>query len=180
MLELLKASPAPRADVTAIAAGTAEGAQRVMDICDRFGKDWTWVGSVDCFRLRTVRRKESSATNKPAKAHDQRVCGRRLPMDTTNISLPKDRLAAFCRKNHVATLSFFGSVLREDFGPDSDVDVLVEFEEGHVPGMIGLARMEEELSALFGRKVDLRTPRDLSRYFRDEVVRSAAAQYARR
>jgi predicted nucleotidyltransferase len=88
------------------------------------------------------------------------------------------QLAAFCGEYHVAKLSLFGSVLREDFGPDSDVDVLVEFEEGHVPGMIGLARMEEELSALFERKVDLRTPRDLSRYFRDEVVRSAAVQYA--
>ena len=60
------------------------------------------------------------------------------------------------------------------------MDVLVEFEEGHVPGMIGLARMDEELSVLFGRKVDLRTPQDLSRYFRDEVVRSAAVQYAQR
>jgi predicted nucleotidyltransferase len=57
--------------------------------------------------------------------------------------------------------------------------VLVEFEEGHTPGMISLARMESELSTLFGRKVDLRTPQDLSRYFRDEVVRSAAVQYAR-
>jgi predicted nucleotidyltransferase len=90
------------------------------------------------------------------------------------------QLAEFCDAYHIAKLSLFGSVLREDFGPDSDVDVLVEFEEGHVPGMIGLARMEEELSALFDRKVDLRTPQDLSRYFRDEVVRSAAVQYARR
>jgi len=96
-----------------------------------------------------------------------------------SIALPKDQLTAFCRQNHVAKLSLFGSVLREDFGPDSDVDVLVEFEEGHVPGMIGLARMENELSALFGRRVDLRTPQDLSRYFRDEVLRSAAVQYAR-
>jgi uncharacterized protein len=69
--------------------------------------------------------------------------------------------------------------MREDFGPDSDVDVLVEFDEGHAPGFFGLARMEEELSTLFGRKVDLRTPQDLSRYFRDEVTRSAAVQYAR-
>jgi uncharacterized protein len=95
------------------------------------------------------------------------------------ITLPKDRLAAFCRKNHVAKLSLFGSVLRDDFNPDSDVDVLVEFEEGHTPGFFGLARMEEKLSELFGRKVDLRTPQDLSRHFRDEVTRSAAVQYAR-
>jgi uncharacterized protein len=100
-------------------------------------------------------------------------------MDVTNITLPKDRLAAYCRNNHIAKLSLFGSVLREDFGPDSDVDVLVEFEEGHTPGFFGLARMEEELSELVGRKVDLRTPQDLSGYFRDEVTRSAAVQYAR-
>lgn len=75
--------------------------------------------------------------------------------------------------------SLFGSVLRDDFGPDSDVDVLVEFEEGHTPGFFGLARMQQELSGLFGREVDLRTPQDLSRYFRDEVTGSAAVQYAR-
>jgi predicted nucleotidyltransferase len=97
-----------------------------------------------------------------------------------NIAFPKDELAEFCRRNHIAKLSLFGSVLREDFRPDSDVDVLVEFEEGHVPGFFGLARMEEELSALLGgRKVDLRTPQDLSRYFREEVLASAAVQYAR-
>lgn len=84
-------------------------------------------------------------------------------------------LAEFCRKNHIARLSLFGSVLRDGFRPDSDVDVLVEFEEGHTPGMIGIARMEAELSTLFGRKVDLRTPQDLSRYFRDEVVQGALA-----
>jgi len=100
-------------------------------------------------------------------------------MVATNITLPKDRLAAFCRHNHIAKLSLFGSVLREDFSPDSDVDVLVEFEEGHTPGFFGLARMEEELSKLVGRKVDLRTPQDLSEYFQDEVMRSAAVQYAR-
>lgn len=96
-----------------------------------------------------------------------------------NIALPNDRLAEFCRRNHIAKLSLFGSVLREDFRPDSDVDVLVEFEEGHTPGFLGLARMEEELSEMMGgRKVDLRTPQDLSRYFREEVLDSAAVQYA--
>jgi uncharacterized protein len=100
-------------------------------------------------------------------------------MDATNITLPKDRLASFCRSNRIMKLSLFGSVLREDFSPDSDVDVLVEFEEGHTPGFFGLAKMEEELSKLVGRKVDLRTPQDLSRYFRDEVTGSAAVQYAR-
>jgi predicted nucleotidyltransferase len=96
------------------------------------------------------------------------------------IELSKGRLDDFCRKNHIAWLSFFGSVLREDFGAESDVDVLVEFEEGRAPGFFGIARMQEELSDLIGRKVDLRTPQDLSRYFRDEVVASAAVQYARR
>lgn len=94
------------------------------------------------------------------------------------IRLPADQLEEFCRRNHIAKLSFFGSVLREDFGPASDVDVLVEFEEAHTPGFFGLARMEQELSELFGRQVDLRTPQDLSRYFRDEVTRTAAVQYA--
>ena len=97
-----------------------------------------------------------------------------------DISLPRDRLDEFCRRNHLAKLSLVGSVLREDFGPNSDVDVLVEFEEGHTPGLFGLARMEEELSEQFSRKVDLRTPQDLSRYFQDEVMESAAVQYARR
>jgi uncharacterized protein len=96
-----------------------------------------------------------------------------------NISLPDDRLAEFCRNNYIAKLSLFGSVVREDFRPDSDVDVLVEFEEGHTPGFLGLARMEKELSEMLGgRKVDLRTPHDLSRYFRDEVLDAAVVQYA--
>jgi uncharacterized protein len=96
-----------------------------------------------------------------------------------NIALPRDRLDEFCRRNHIARLSLFGSVLREDFRPDSDVDVLVEFEEGHTPGFLGLARMEEELSEILGgRKVDLRTPQDLSRYFCEEVLDAAVVQYA--
>ena len=71
-------------------------------------------------------------------------------------------------------------MLRDDFGPQSDIDVLVEFEAGHIPGFFGLLDAEEELSGLFGgRKVDLRTPEDLSRYFRDEVVAGAEVQYAR-
>ena len=68
--------------------------------------------------------------------------------------------------------------MRDDFGPGSDVDVLVEFEEGRVPGLITLSGMELELSELIGRKADLRTPEDLSRYFRKEVVESAEVQYA--
>lgn len=76
-------------------------------------------------------------------------------------------------------MAFFGSVLRADFGPESDIDVLVEFEPAHVPGLFGIARMERELSTLFGgRKVDLRTPEDLSRYFREDVLKEAEVQYA--
>jgi len=92
------------------------------------------------------------------------------------IELPKEEIVAFCRKHHIAKLSVFGSALTEDFGPTSDVDFLVEFEPGHVPGLIRLAGMERELSELIGRKADLRTPQDLSRYFRDEVVAAAVVQ----
>jgi predicted nucleotidyltransferase len=83
-----------------------------------------------------------------------------------NVPLPKEQLAAFCQANHVRRLSIFGSALRLDFNEQSDVDVLVEFEPDHVPGLFGIARMERELSALFGgRQVDLRTQEDLSRHF---------------
>lgn len=97
----------------------------------------------------------------------------------TRIEIPYERLAEFCKRNHIRKLSLFGSILREDFGPDSDVDFLVEFEPGKGPGYFGLARMERELSVILGgRKVDLRTPQELSRYFRDEVLLSAEVQYA--
>lgn len=95
-----------------------------------------------------------------------------------NIVVPKEKIADFCRRHHIRKLSFFGSVLREDFRPESDVDVLVEFEPGQVVGLIRLAGMEIELSEILGRKVDLRTPADLSRYFREEVLQSAEVQYA--
>jgi len=96
-----------------------------------------------------------------------------------NIVVPRDEIAEFCHRNHIHRLYLFGSVLRDDFRPDSDVDVLVEFEPGHVPGFFRLFDMEMELSALFsGRKVDLRTPQDLSRYFRDEVLATAEVRYA--
>jgi len=93
------------------------------------------------------------------------------------IDIPQDALVDFCRKHHVRKLALFGSVLRDDFTADSDVDVLVEFDPDHVPGLIRLSGMELELCGLFGRKVDLRTPEDLSRYFRDEVVDSAEVRY---
>ena len=92
---------------------------------------------------------------------------------TARITLDRDRIADFCRHHHIRRLSLFGSVLRDDFTPDSDVDVLIEFEPGHVIGLIRLSGVERELSELVGRKVDLRTPADLSRYFRQEVMESA-------
>jgi uncharacterized protein len=94
-----------------------------------------------------------------------------------NIDIPKDEIAAFCRKYHIRKLSLFGSVLREDFRPNSDVDVLVEFDPAHIPGFAFFS-MQEELSQLLGRRVDLNTAGFLSRYFRDEVLREAAVQYA--
>ena len=91
----------------------------------------------------------------------------------------KAKISAFCRKHHIRRLALFGSVLRDDFRPDSDVDVLVEFEPGREPGLFGMAHMERELSDVFeGRKVDLRTPEDLSRYFRNAVLEHAEVQYA--
>ncbi|MBN2305191.1 MAG: nucleotidyltransferase family protein [Anaerolineae bacterium] len=93
------------------------------------------------------------------------------------ITLPQDILAAFCQQYHIRRLSLFGSVLRDDFGPDSDIDVLVEFEPGHTPGLITLAGIEIELTDLVGRQVDMRTPGDLSRYFRQDVLDHAQVQY---
>lgn len=99
--------------------------------------------------------------------------GDRLPLDS-------DALAKLCRRHRILKLSLFGSLLKGSARPDSDVDLLVEFEPGQEPGLIGVANLEAELSALLGgRRVDLRTARDLSRYFREEVVRSAEVQYAR-
>jgi predicted nucleotidyltransferase len=96
-----------------------------------------------------------------------------------NLRAMGGEIADFCRRHHIRKLSLFGSVLREDFRADSDVDVLVEFEPEHVPGLFALAGMARELSPLLGgRQVDLRTPQDLSPYFRDEVLGSAEVQYA--
>ena len=89
-------------------------------------------------------------------------------------------LALFCTRHHIRRLSLFGSVLKGTDRTDSDVDLLVEFESGQAPGLFGLADMELELSTLLGgRKVDLRTPQDLSRYFRDEILQTAELKYAR-
>lgn len=96
----------------------------------------------------------------------------------TRIPIDQTRIAEFCRKHHIRRLSLFGSALREDFYPDSDVDVLVEFEPGHVPGLAFFA-MEMELSEILGRKVDLNTPSFISPHFRDQVLKEAQVQYAR-
>jgi len=94
------------------------------------------------------------------------------------IAVPADELAGFCAANHIRKLSFFGSVLRDDFGPDSDIDVLVEFEPGHVPGLFRLTGMELALSPLLGgRKVDMHTVNGLSPYFRREVLQEAQVQF---
>jgi predicted nucleotidyltransferase len=95
------------------------------------------------------------------------------------IVLTKEQIGDFCRRRHIRRLAVFGSALRSDFNESSDIDILVEFEPEHIPGLFGMARMERELSALLGgRKVDLRTPEDLSRYFRQEVLNEAEVQYA--
>ena len=97
---------------------------------------------------------------------------------SARIPLDREAIATFCRRHHIHKLALFGSVLRDDFRPESDVDILVEFEPGYRVGLIRLAGIELELSALLGRKVDLRTPADLSRYFRQEVLATAEIQYA--
>lgn len=92
------------------------------------------------------------------------------------IDIPLERIAEFCRRHHIRRLALFGSVLRDDFTPDSDVDVLVEFEPGKTPGFAFFS-MQEELSAILGRRVDLTTARSLSKYFRDEVLAEAEELY---
>jgi predicted nucleotidyltransferase len=89
-------------------------------------------------------------------------------MDKSRIPISREELGQFCRRHHISRLAFFGSVLRDDFGPESDIDVLVEFESGHVPGLTFFA-MEEELSELLGRPVDLHTRSFLSPLFRDRM-----------
>jgi predicted nucleotidyltransferase len=96
-----------------------------------------------------------------------------------NLPIPTDGLEEFCLRNRIRKLALFGSVLRPDFGPESDVDVLVEFESDARVGFFELYDLEQELSRILGgRKVDLRTPEDLSRYFREEVVAQAQVEYA--
>jgi len=92
------------------------------------------------------------------------------------VDIPRERIEQFCRRSHIRRLALFGSVLREDFGSESDIDVLVEFEPGHVPGL-AFFRLERELSEILGRPVDLHTPQFLSPHFRDRVLEEAQVQY---
>ena len=98
-----------------------------------------------------------------------------VALDLNN--LPRDRIAEFCRLNEIRRLAIFGSALRDDFWPDSDVDVLVEFEPGARVGLFGFGAIERGLGEIIGRKVDLNTVGFLSRYFRDEVLREARTFY---
>ncbi|MBI5594046.1 MAG: nucleotidyltransferase domain-containing protein [Deltaproteobacteria bacterium] len=98
---------------------------------------------------------------------------------TKHLPIDPDVLALFCTQHQIRRLSLFGSVLTGTVRPDSDIDLLVEFEPGKEPGLLGMAQLESELTSLLGqRRVDLRTAQDLSRYFRDEVLRTAEVQYA--
>ncbi len=100
-------------------------------------------------------------------------------MKVANIHVPESQVAEYCRRNHILRLAVFGSVLRGEAKPGSDIDILVEFDPAHAPGFLGIARMEGELAGMFaGYRVDLRTPEDLSHHFRDEVMRTAEPIYA--
>ncbi len=95
------------------------------------------------------------------------------------VTVDRERIARFCKRHHIRKLSFFGSVLRSDFRASSDIDVLVEFEPDTAVGFIRLAGIESELCDILGQKVDLRTPAELSRYFRQDVVDTAEVIYAK-
>ena len=98
----------------------------------------------------------------------------------SQVSVSNTALAIFCQEHGIKRLAIFGSALREDFGPESDIDVLVEFEPDRIPGLLSIASMELDLSELFtGRRVDLRTPENLSPYFRQDVLATAEVQYDR-
>jgi len=94
-----------------------------------------------------------------------------------NLKIPKKQLNEFCKKNHITKLSLFGSALRDDFGSDSDVDMLVEFSPEARVGLVGFAGLELELSEILGRKVALNTPDSVSKYYREKVLAEAEVQY---
>ena len=94
----------------------------------------------------------------------------------SKIPIPEKQLAEICRKQHIKRLSFFGSFVRDDFGPDSDIDILVEFAKGMVPGLKFFS-IQRELTELFGRQVDLNTPESLSPFYRDNILDEAKVLY---
>ncbi len=96
-------------------------------------------------------------------------------MITSAIQIPQKEIAEFCERHHITKMSLFGSVLRDDFGPESDVDVIVEFHPEHIPGLAFFG-MQEELATILGREVDLHTPAELSRYF-NHVFQEAQTIY---
>ena len=96
---------------------------------------------------------------------------------SVQIAIPEQAIAEFCRRFHIRKLSLFGSVLSDDFRPDSDVDVLIEFEPGKTVDLFTFSDMQDELSAILGYEVDLNTPNFLSRYFRDQVMEQARVLY---
>lgn len=98
-------------------------------------------------------------------------------MISPKIPIPKDKIALFCQKNHISTMSLFGSVLTNQFNSKSDVDFLVEFQPEHIPTLFDIVIMEEELSDIIGRHADLRTPNGISRYFRNDVMATAQRIY---
>jgi len=91
--------------------------------------------------------------------------------------ISRAELETFCRENHITKMSLFGSALRDELKPDSDIDILVEFEKGKAPGLMGFCHIQNLLTDLIGRKVELHTPNDISRFFRDDVVKNAVIQY---
>ena len=96
------------------------------------------------------------------------------------IVFPENKIRSFCKKHNIILMALFGSVLTSNFSAKSDVDILVQFKKNQGPNFIEFIDMEEELSEIIGRKVDLNTPNDLSRYFRDEVLEKAKVIYGRK
>lgn len=98
----------------------------------------------------------------------------------SSFTISDEKLAKFCKDNYIKKLSLFGSALTDQFNDESDIDLLVEFEEGHVPGIFKILDMEEELSSFFGgQKVDLKTPNEISRYFRADVLENSEVIYTK-
>lgn len=91
--------------------------------------------------------------------------------------IDSQKISDYCKLNGIKKLSFFGSVLTEKFNVESDIDILIEFEENKIPGLLGVSRIQRELTELFGRQVDIRTPNELSKYFRENVIREAEVKY---